>query len=56
MSMVDLPQVPFEEFNLHLFASDRGLMATPTRCQLYQADGLFVGWNAEPRRSDRGRT
>ena len=31
----DLPQVPFEEFNLHLFASDRGLIATPTRCALY---------------------
>ena len=26
----NLPQVPFEDFNLHLFSSDRGLMATPT--------------------------
>ena len=26
----DLPQVPFDDFHLHLFASDRGLMATPT--------------------------
>src|SRR4029077_17454478 len=30
LSVSDLPQVPFEEFNMHLFASDRGLMATPT--------------------------
>ncbi len=28
----DLPQVPFDEFQVHLFASDRGLMATPTSC------------------------
>jgi hypothetical protein len=46
MRVVDLPQVPFEEFNLHLFASDRGLVATPTRCTIYQADSLLVPWNA----------
>jgi hypothetical protein len=45
MSVVDLPQVPFEKFNLHLFASDRGLVATPTRCGIYQADSLFTPWN-----------
>jgi hypothetical protein len=45
MSVVDLPQVPFEKFNLHLFASDRGLVATPTRCAVYQADSVFVPWN-----------
>ena len=31
----DLPQVPFDDFQLHLFASDRGLMATPTQCSVY---------------------
>ena len=45
MSVTDLPQVPFEEFNLHLFASDRGLIATPTRCGIYTADSNFVPWN-----------
>jgi hypothetical protein len=43
--VTDLPQVPFEEFNLHLFASDRGLIATPTRCGVYEVDSLFVPWN-----------
>ena len=38
IAVKDLPQVPFEEFNLHLFASDRGLMATPTRCTIYEAE------------------
>ena len=33
----DLPQVPFDEFQIHLFASDRGLMATPTSCSVYPA-------------------
>ena len=53
IGVVDLPQVPFEKFNLHLFASDRGLVATPTRCAIYQADSLFVPWNANlaPQRS-----
>ena len=30
--------MPFEEFDLHLFASDRGLMATPTQCTLYPVE------------------
>jgi hypothetical protein len=45
VSLEDLPQVPFEEFNLHLFASDRGLIATPTRCTLYQTEAEFTPWN-----------
>jgi hypothetical protein len=47
IGVVDLPQVPFEKFNLHLFASDRGLVATPTHCTIYQADSIFVPWNAK---------
>jgi hypothetical protein len=46
MSVTDLPQVPFEELNLHLFASDRGLIATPTRCTVYQIDSTIVPWNS----------
>jgi hypothetical protein len=53
MSVKDLPQVPFEVFNLHLFSSDRGLMATPTRCRLYEAEASFIPWNDQlaPQRS-----
>jgi hypothetical protein len=53
VSVRDLPQVPFEEFNLHVFASDRGLIATPTRCAVYSVDSNFVPWNATlaPQRS-----
>ena len=42
----DLPQVPFDDFQLHLFASDRGLMATPTRCTIYRTKAEFFPWNA----------
>jgi len=41
-----LPQVPFEEFDIHLFASDRGLLATPTACTLYPVRASFAPWNA----------
>lgn len=45
VSLTDLPQVPFEEFDLHLFSSDRGLIATPTRCTIYGTEGEFIPWN-----------
>jgi hypothetical protein len=45
ISVTDLPQVPFEEFNLHLFASDRGLIATPNRCAVYPTEAEFIPWN-----------
>jgi hypothetical protein len=43
----DLPQVPFDEFRLRLFASDRGLLATPTHCHLYDVAAQFFPWNDE---------
>ena len=41
----ELPQVPFDEFKVHLFSSDRGLMATPTTCTLYRAEAEYFPWN-----------
>jgi hypothetical protein len=41
-----LPQVPFDDFQVHLFASDRGLFATPTSCTTYPLEAEFVPWNA----------
>jgi hypothetical protein len=45
-SFVDLPQLPFETFELHLFASDRALMATPTACTIYTVRASMFPWNA----------
>jgi hypothetical protein len=41
----DLPLVPFDNYDIHLFASDRGLMATPTQCTQYDVQARFVPWN-----------
>ena len=42
----NLPQVPFDSFQIHLFASDRGLLATPTQCTVYPISAEFVPWNS----------
>ncbi len=42
----DLPQVPFESFSFHIFASDRGLLATPTQCATYRVESNFKPWNS----------
>jgi len=42
----NLPQVPFENFQLHLFSGERGLMATPTRCTVYATNAHFYPWNS----------
>jgi hypothetical protein len=41
----DLPQVPFDSFEFHLFSSDRGLVATPTECNTYKTAATFVAQN-----------
>jgi hypothetical protein len=42
----DLPQAPFEDFQLHLFSGERGLLATPTACSVYTVSAQFTPWNA----------
>jgi hypothetical protein len=42
----DLPQFPFSNFNMHFFGSERGFLATPTRCGTYAVDSTFTPWNA----------
>ncbi len=41
----NLPQVPFNEFQLHLFSGERALMATPNRCSIYTTTAEFYPWN-----------
>jgi hypothetical protein len=47
LAVSSLPQVPFERFDLHLFASDRGLLATPTRCGIFTASAMLEPWNGQ---------
>src|SRR5262249_14159027 len=41
----NLPQVPFDDFQLHLFSGERALMATPTSCTIYTTVAQFVPWD-----------
>ena len=41
----ELPELPFETFQMHLFSSDRGLMATPTSCTVYTVSADLFPWN-----------
>jgi hypothetical protein len=41
----DLPQSPFQEFEMHFFGSERGIFATPTRCGTFPVETEFVPWD-----------
>ena len=40
----ELPQFNFQNFNLHFFGAERGLLATPTQCGTYPVQAEFVPW------------
>jgi hypothetical protein len=42
----DLPQFPFSSFDMHFFGSERGLLATPTRCGSYPVQSTFTPWDS----------
>ncbi len=41
----NLPQAPFDDFQMHLFSGERSLMATPTKCRIYTVNAHFFPWN-----------
>ncbi len=42
----DLPESPLTAFNMHLFGSERGLLATPTQCGSYPVTTRFRPWDS----------
>ena len=42
----DLPETPFQKFSLHIFGSERGALATPTKCGTYGITTTFTPWAA----------
>jgi hypothetical protein len=44
VSFEDLPQTPFSSFKMHLFGSERGLLATPTQCGTYAVNSTYTPW------------
>ena len=41
----NLPEVPFEDLELHLFSGERSLMATPIACTIYSTSADFIPWD-----------
>ncbi len=46
ISFSNLPETPFEDFDLHIFGSERGILATPTQCGTYAVKSTFTPWDA----------
>ncbi|HET9591955.1 MAG TPA: hypothetical protein VFP17_03475, partial [Solirubrobacterales bacterium] len=42
----DLPQIPFETFNLHFKEGDRAPLVMPSSCGTYDLTARFTPWNA----------
>ncbi len=42
VSFDDLPQVPFETVLFHVFGSERGSLATPTKCDTYEVRSTYA--------------
>ena len=40
----NLPQFNFEEFDVHIFGAERGLLATPEQCGTYPVNTRFTPW------------
>lgn len=46
VSFPELPQSPLTEFDMHIFGSERGTLATPSQCGTYPVESTFVPWNS----------
>jgi hypothetical protein len=46
ITFTDLPQSPLTAFDMHFFGSERGLLATPTRCGTYPVTTTFTPWDS----------
>ena len=55
ISFPSLPQTPLTAFNMHFFGSERGALATPTKCGKYAVQSTFVPWDSrlEPQTSSQ---
>ena len=46
ISFQNLPQVPFADFNMHIFGSERGPLDTPTQCGKYEVTSEWTPWDS----------
>lgn len=43
----ELPEAPFQLFDMHFFGSERGLLATPEKCGTFPVKSTFTPWSTE---------
>jgi hypothetical protein len=43
----ELPETPLQEFDMHVFGSERGLLATPNACGTYPVVSTFTPWDEQ---------
>ena len=43
----ELPEAPFQLFDMHFFGSERGLLATPPKCGKFPVKSTFQPWSTE---------
>jgi hypothetical protein len=41
----NLPEAPFQAFDMHFFGAERGLLATPPKCGTFPVDSTFTPWS-----------
>ena len=46
ITLNELPQSPLTAFNMHIFGSERGPLASPTRCGTYPITSVFTPWDS----------
>jgi len=46
-TLLNTPQLPFEEFEAHFFGGEKAPLTTPARCGTYPTDTSFVSWSGE---------
>ncbi len=46
ISFQNLPQAPFESFNMHIFGAERGPLDTPTQCGTYEVTSEWTPWDS----------
>ncbi len=46
ISFQNLPQAPFESFNMHIFGAERGSLDTPTQCGKYEVTSEWTPWDS----------
>jgi hypothetical protein len=45
VSFEELPEAPFQAFDMHFFGAERGLLATPPKCGTFPVSSTFTPWS-----------